>query len=338
MARFPTLPLALVLATACGAPADDVTDEVDDTDATDTEETNDTEDTEDTNDTEDTEQDEAPRIVSMIPAKDALGVLPDATIELRFNVPMDTASVEDALTSVVLGEGLTFSWPDSKRLVITPDEDMPVRSWDPEGSQGAEVDIGLGAAAMSEAGVPMDGPYWASFRVAQSYSATIRHDDALTGRVNALGEATTSAFQVGDTSGGTIYRAFATFDLEGVPEILGVRQVVYGLDITTMTGSPFESLGTLQLHAVRYAALSSAYGASTLGPATAVAKPDWNSHVLIDITDSFEAAAADRATEGDLVQFRLAFTITTDGDDGTDYAIFQKNAEGPELAVDLLVE
>ncbi len=338
MTRTTLWPLSLLLTFACASETTDATDETDDTQETD--DTEETDDTQDTNETEDTEEQvTTPSIVSMTPAKDTVGVLPDSVIEVLFSEAMDPASVEEALTSVVIGTALDFSWPEPNRLVITPLEGLPVVGYDPEG-QGAEVDIGIGAEALSLKGEPMAYPVWASFRVARSYQATLPYDDKRTGRVTSDSKTSSSSLSVGDVAGDIAYRGFLTFDLDGVPEILGVTEAALRVDMNGYAGTPWSALGALKVHGVRFAVFGpSIYDTAPLGTGVTGYEPPNSAHTYeLDVTGPFSELSGGRDAADDRAQLRLAFDTETDGMDDADVAVFLKSEDSPRLTIDVLVE
>lgn len=337
MRRFTLLPLPLLLL-AC-APSDGGDDTGSGTDTEDTNDDTDTEDTEDDTVEETEDEDVAPTVVSMSPADGAAGVLPDATLTLTFNVAMDADSVEAALTSNVLGEGYTLAWPAPDQLVITPTDPLPVDSYDPE-ALGAEVDVALSQDALSADGVPMDGPYWASFRVARSFQMTLVRETARSGRIAGSGGFTDGFVQVGDTSDNRTYRSFLTFPMDEVPTILDVEQAVLLLDLDNITGTPWASLGDFQVHPLRFdAPTDGLYGAPTLiGTVTGHIPGEAATMYNLDVTTLLEVAVADRSETDDVVQLRLAFQDATDDDSGVDGVIFALDGDGPRLVVDVRVE
>lgn len=96
-----------------------------------------------------------PRLVSVSPAQAAVSVSSRAPLRLRFNRPMDPASVERALTVTPAVPG-RFTW-DANTLVFAPSEPWPL---------GGTVTVRL-AGGRSRRGLPLLGGRTWSFTVGQ---------------------------------------------------------------------------------------------------------------------------------------------------------------------------
>lgn len=96
-----------------------------------------------------------PEVVTVFPENEARFILPTTTITVTFNMPMDRASTESAI-SLSGDPGLSYQWQDEDRtVVLEPDDNL---------SLGTEYTVNVAASASAANGEStMERPFTSSF-------------------------------------------------------------------------------------------------------------------------------------------------------------------------------
>jgi hypothetical protein len=140
-----------------------------------------------------------PNLARLLPAGGSQDVALDQALRVRFDLPMDRASVEDALSIDPPTAG-TFGWDADNEVRFSPTAPGLLR--------GITYTISLTNTARSLAGTPLDKPISWSFHTKEPYSVT---SIVAAGATIALTAAFTLAFQVpmdqADTAGKVVLHA-----------------------------------------------------------------------------------------------------------------------------------
>jgi len=272
----------------------------------------------------------SPVIVSSVPADGTRGVLPDAALVLTFSTRMDRKSVEAGYSSTDLpASAVSFEWsPGDKVLRIRPKS--PLRSAsgsDPAAVTAVTYGFEIGAGARDAAGHALE-PKRVSFSVARAITQPLHavQNRDLTGNwrgdsIYGVGECDRPATGVcmGDSlaSGEPAYKGFLTFDLRAVPpELIQISAAELKGNVSLVLGTPFTSLGTLQVEHIVF---------DTIGDAAFAAEPlperqSWSSPVSAGDVLSFDLLAPLRSdwSVRNYSQFRLEFERATDLDGAVD--------------------
>jgi hypothetical protein len=268
-----------------------------------------------------------PRVLSSSPANGARGVPSNASIEINFSEPMDTAATIAAYTSTDLpAAALTFAWRNNDSvLVLTPRQPLPVASGtDPDSVTARELRFQIGSGARDAGGTPLaPAPVSIAFttlrEIAQTFD-TVR-DRNLTG--NFRGDMVYGVFEceqqdtsvcAGDGLGATEapYRGFLTFDLAPLPKD-GIESAELSLSISAILNGPFE-LGALLVEQTSFPIIDyQAFQQNREAQLGVLATAAVVGQIL-----SLDATASVIAKAGGLGQYRLRFDSDTNSDGAPD--------------------
>jgi len=272
----------------------------------------------------------APHVLESRPAADERGIARDASIELRFSEPMDTAATESAYVSTDLpADAVELSWSEANRvLLIRPREPLVYASGAaPLAVLARSYSLQLTAAARDATGRALE-PFSLTFSTAREIVVTLPivasatssgkyRSDGTDGVGECAAAQQTVCAGVGATVGNPSYRGFATFDLVALPaERIGLSLAELNVALSVLYGTPFETLGPLLLESVSFDAVgATAFDATARGAALAITTlAALNDTASIDVLSAVQADA----TQGTRSQFRLRFTETVLDDAGPD--------------------
>ena len=273
-----------------------------------------------------------PSILNSFPADGQAGVLWNAVIEIEFDAPMDSMSVEDAYSSETLPrEFTTFEWNEDETILrIIPHEDLKIATGsDPEDVVAFEYDYAIGTSARSAAGEQLDEQLFAQFTTVRGIATTLSGKGDLTGCVKSSNESFKTIW-VGD-SGQNVsedddtnahYLAVVSFSLEDLgDDVVAFDKVELRLDQAVNAGAPYFQLKTplnksegLELYDIEYSERTwsevSEAELSKLGLLSSSAIPALSFDVSENVVADYDAQR--------LSQFVMRFTKTTNGNDKPD--------------------
>lgn len=272
-----------------------------------------------------------PVILSVSPADGAIGVENDASIVIRFSVPMDRLATQAAYQSESVPSGsVTFSWNDaSTELTVSPDAPLSYSTGDdPELVEARRVSFFISASAADADGNHLTQPHEFSFALLRQIELTLfavqdrdlsgsfRSNDTYGGGQCARDEINMCVGDVRVNGESEQYKGFISFELVDVPEAAQGLSALLSLEITAMAGNPFGGLGGLVLeHAAFDAVGIDAFSSEALGDVGLIAiAGETGTIVNADVSTAFMADELERA----LTQYRLRFEDATDDDTNSD--------------------
>lgn len=192
---------------------------------------------------------ESPSVESMMPSDGATGVRSDTTVLLSFSEPMDTASVEAALGTEMLGE-VTMSWNgEETELTVEPDNGIPYASGtSPLSVEALDFTITLSEDATDVAGNALDAAWTATFSSARRLTVALSYDPVYTGGVISSGVVQSGSGDdaiVGDHMDNLARRGFFGFSIAPLPSgILEFEDAELSAAQWLVSGDPIPSLGS----------------------------------------------------------------------------------------------
>jgi hypothetical protein len=274
-----------------------------------------------------------PSVVATMPANNAAGVKPDATIVVMFSKAMDQTSVQAAWTSADLPTAqVTFAWNAAgDTLTVTPNQPLPVAmgtGLDPSVVTPEEIAYSIAATASDTTGKPLTAALAVQFRTVRR----LRHD---VGPIDAL---TQSVFNDGTVvsppSGGVgksnftnvFSRMFASFQLPTLPTNSLLQSAVLAGPQESITGTPYAKLGNLKAQHVNFAAFDvNTFAATPLGNTIGDFSTNGTLEVkTLDVTTQVLGDYANAATRGGRSQYRLEFPLGTNNDGVRDFSFFTR--------------
>lgn len=283
-------------------------------------------------------------IVSSIPADGARGVLPDVELVIDFGRPMNIATVPGAIVSNDIPlEGAVFVWnADESSVRIALADPLTLASGDdPEQVRARCHAYRVSDAALDAAGQPIV-PSSIAFCSARQISQTLAPilDADSTGGLRSDGSAgdgacapRAGAICVGDSgfAANTEYRGFLTFDSSALAPPMVVLSAELVVGAGSITGTPFEDLGSLLVEQTSFATIDAAAFDTTglivvgaLRPTSAAA-----------LSLSGDVAPALRELRPGRLQLRLRFERATDQDGTSDHILARSRELG--MRVDYLI-
>jgi Big-like domain-containing protein len=285
-----------------------------------------------------------PRIVSSTPANGATGVPSDVVIEITFSKAMDEKLTEAAYSSAKMpSQSVTFAWRNQGTVLsIHPIVPLPYDS----GAFGAgvtalEYAFQLSTAARDLAGSSLEAPLDVTFTVQREITQVFEvvKDRNVTGNYRSddnygiLGcERVDTTICVGDSLGTGVeltYRGFLSFDVSALPAShTSISAAALDLPISFLVGTPSSGLGTLEVERVDVPSINlaamDAPGLTQVGtlPNDGVAGDVLSMNVLSSLATPFNAGR---------LQYRLHFTINTNGNLASDLVVFDWSA--PRLSL-----
>jgi hypothetical protein len=283
------------------------------------------------------------RISSSVPADGATGVRRDTSLSIAFSEPMDRASVEAAFASDSLPTAAPeFHWDSEGRLlnIVLGAPLSYATGDDPAQLAALRYEYRISSVARDLAGhsLPETRVSFSTLREIQVALSALP-DSALTGNWRSDGiYGTDSCAQagtqlcVGDSSFGpnASYRGFVSFDLSALAAArVELSGAVLGIQVASILGNPFGSLGQLVLEPAAFAAI----GPDAFQAARQAALGGVTSVVLGNVLnlDVLAAARAD-LTGGGRSQYRWLFQSASDGDASTDLLFFNRASATLQLS------
>lgn len=282
-----------------------------------------------------------PTIVSVSPASNASGVQAATNIVITFSEPMDkllTQSAYQSATAGVLPSQVQFSWnTEGTVLTVDPNADLIYdQGTNPATATARQYSYQLTNVATDLAGNPIV-PASYSFTTSRRIFQALPPLGALSGNVDAGGGVNTASGCTagepctGDSTANTQVRGFVSYDMSALPAGVQTFEAAnLNMNQTGGSGSPFATLGSVQLEHVNFATLdsASAFNATALlalgtisSDGTATVK---SRSVLAAVQDDY----ANRAARGNRTQYRLSFATATDTDGTPDVVRFAAPTAG----------
>ncbi|MGQ0508807.1 MAG: Ig-like domain-containing protein [Myxococcaceae bacterium] len=277
----------------------------------------------------------APTLTSTTPTNMGTGASRSGGITAVFSEAMDKAATQSAFAiSSPSGVTGTFTWNAAgTQMTFTPSSAF---------TYGATIQWQISATAKDLANNALGVTQQRSFRIARQGSTTLY--PSFDGYMRLLSGAYTtytsySYATVGDSSSGSSYRSFFTFDLSGLPAgTFNITEASLNLNQYTVSGTPYDTThGNIIVERTSYADKipplpSSAWDTAALKHggkcqfvlcaeftavtvSTTATAADWKIPTVTTFTD---AALADKK-----VQFRVRFSkADSDGDATSDFVYF----------------
>lgn len=268
-----------------------------------------------------------PEVVSISPEDGAAGVRPDAVITVRFSRAMEAGSVESAWRSAQLpAAAVTFGWNAAgDTLTVTPAAPLPVAEGsDPDVLEPARIAWGIDAGARDGDGVALAGELAAEFTTVRRITADLAIDDALTDSrlsSNAGAPGSTTVEYAGDTSGDVQVKLLVSFALPGLPAGAELEGATLSAEQVSASANLFNGFGDLEAFHVRFAQITSGFGAGSLGSLGIFSASGTAGARSLEVT----SAVADDLDDGVArAQFRLELPLASDGDGAYDTVQFER--------------
>lgn len=298
-----------------------------------------------------------PTVVSVSPADGATGVTSDAKIVITFSEAMDEAATEKAYTLFDLPKNdVTVGWDSAgKVLTLTPKLGLSYAMSDPAISYTLSL---KGAKDLAGNLLPA---FESSFTTLKNLTYRLLSQPTLDGEVYGTPQANPDSpeFYVGDRSDNVSVRGFVSFDLSAIPESVS-RDAVVDAELAVfkekVVGSPYTGLNEctnpefcaittpIVLEHVSYGSLldGSAYTTPTLAELGAISRIQSldSSFETADVLSAVRDDLSNRGARKKLSQYRLSFTLETNGDAVADYVVFTSGnatANQPVLTISCLV-
>lgn len=252
----------------------------------------------------------APTLAQVSPASDSL-VEEGFSFTLAFSEPMDTASVEGALSLPAAASSLQWNLEHTE-LTVGLDVSYPTGT-DPSDVPLTSLDISIGTGATDKVGNALESP--ANVKYVLRYkriTATIPYDVDLSGNwLQSGGRGTWFATGERSTDDTTTNRGFATFSIAGLPSGIEIEQAELRSEIEAVIGDPFGKLGSVLIDDVIYDTIdSTAFAAPGTQLGTFIPTsptPVAGAAVVLDITSVLADDYAHRAARNFRTQFRIRF-------------------------------
>jgi hypothetical protein len=304
-----------------------------------------------------------PSITSSVPQNNVSGVASTVAIRIRFNAPMNRLSVQSAFSAtkdaLVVSPPKTtleadaaqaapppinqvpvsgsFAWPDSRTLIFTPAQALPLGAW---------VTVKVNQTAKDSSYRPLTQEFVLKFRVHRQYSKRVRSNPDLDGEVRKYGLDNTvhnGAFiRIGDRERNpeSSY-GFLSFDLSSLPSSAIIARATLNYKVLTISGDPVNFLGGLAAYGVNYGdTLDGSDYLSTADdwcgdpgghflyrcPLAHVPLMGWNQ---VNITPAVQYDMANRSASGNRSQIRMGFYFVW-GNPGIEDFIDIAPAEHPD--------
>jgi Bacterial Ig-like domain len=192
-------------------------------------------------------QNDAPYVLSGLPADSAIGVAVDANIVLHFSESMDKASVQAAF-NLSTGNCGVFAWNgDATQMTFNPCND-----W----AYGTVVNVELQDSAADALGLGMEDDFESSFRVLRKITTKIYGNAELDGHVYYGGYVSPNAQPIIVSRQA---RGFVSFDLSELPQdLVKIESAsVHVRQWDSMIGAYGPKTGNLMIQSVSYGVLDS---------------------------------------------------------------------------------
>jgi hypothetical protein len=282
----------------------------------------------------------APTIVAMQPENGAIGVRADVKVVIEFSEPMDQLSVQNSIDTSELG-GVSFEWKDdSSTLVVLPDEPLEyAEGADPEETAALQYAVTIGVGARDEAGNAIEVGAQTIFKTLKSISNTLPRYNAFTGAGTPGGVITDADdfLYVGDDDAqaeASSYRGYMSIDFSGLPStaVEIVSATLRGAQLAEF-GAPYAALGNgsglLLEHGVFTLGTqqqdSAAFNMTPLSLVGDFANTG-DTALSIDVTAEAQDDLQNRASRGDLSQYRARFDTFTNLDDTADFVLLDRES------------
>lgn len=269
----------------------------------------------------------APSVASSLPAAGETGVARTANIRVTFSEPMDKAATQAAFAITVpagFGAG-TFSWS----------ADGTTMTFNPAGtfSYGGQVSWRVTNAATDLAGNALSAQVSRSFSVIKQGTLVLNSVAASDGYIRTVAPEvwpTNTTLHVGEIGDGAHVRSFLTFNLSALPaSTVRITLAAIYLSQMQLKGDPAGALGgPAKLERVNYGEsldladynISRYTSFNDSVDFTIGAVDGWrsNSQVALGVWADFQ----NRASRGNLTQFRLRYPNNTSGPDAINYVSF----------------
>ena len=276
-----------------------------------------------------------PRIIDALPADGEAGVREDAKIVITFSEPMDQAATETAYESPDISAGeVTMEWNAAGDvLTITPNAPLPYANAGDRAVAALEFAYKINTSATDLAGNPLAADPEYHFTTARRCTRALEPVASLTGLVSSNGYDATNDIIVGDGSANQEYRGFLTLDMSKLPDgILEFESAKLHVDQESITGTPYLSLGSVQLHEADFATLDmTAFNAASLNNLGVLASEKRLDTKSVDVVRTLAADYSQRTSLGDLSQFRLQFSTPISFDSAADNAHFDLTTLGMDV-------
>ena len=273
---------------------------------------------------------EGPAVVSVTPADGASGVRPGANIKIVFDRAMDTDSVEAAWSSELLPAGaVSFSWnPAGDTLTVDPDAPLPVAEGDgadPDAVEAEVISFAIGTGAAAADGGQLESALAVDFTTIRRLTFEVAYYNLLTDSMAGTTQPSTGpdTEYAGDTNGNQQVKIVVSFQLPDVVAGAELEQAVLSASQTSATTNIFSVLGDLEAVHVRFAQLTSAFAAASLGSVGIFSAAGGAGNRSLEVT----GAVADDLDDGvAYAQFRLEFPMASDSDGLYDTAQFSRSS------------
>ncbi len=299
-----------------------------------------------------------PKILSVSPSNNKSGVVNNTNIVIKFSEPMNKASGQAAYQSSTSGikpSEVSFNWNAAgTTLTINPNSNLKYRAITNLLTPAFTYIYNITNTATDLAGNSLANPQTVKFKTLRSMTHTlfsvIDADIRSDGKVGACGivSQTLGFACIGDSGavGNADYKAFFGFNIVSLPnninKIVSAKFSAYQRNVT---GDPYGSI--MQKIIIEHVDFGTTikfndFNTNTLHTAAVFSTNVTPGYKTEDVTISLKDDYAKRASRGNRSQYRLRFSVPTDGDGNTDVAYFHTKeqtgtSKDPKLVIIYLV-
>jgi len=265
---------------------------------------------------------------------------------ITFSAPMDRVATQAAFQSADLPPCSTVLTWDAAGTVLTVTPNAPLAyatGPDPATVMAKRYDILVTTAAVDVNGVHLAATFQSSFRTRRQIQQRI---DTIVGDLTGSvfdGVGDSASLGLGDTFQNGTFKGLITFDITALPSGVQLEAATLKLFLDGASGFPLPSLGPILVDQVTFANRLEAFNAvarRSLG-ALPVRTNDDSGFKVIEVLAAVMDDQANRATLGNLTQYRLSTTVTTNNNSNPDVWTFEDLpafSRSPEIDVDYSLE
>ena len=278
---------------------------------------------------------DGPYVVSTLPANGAKAVKSDANVVVKFDRPMDTASVIAAYSSVELAaDKVTFEWNgNDTELTIKPKAPLAYAAGAAD-VVAKSYAIEISTAAKDKAGLSLLKVHASSFATARRITTNVPMTSVMTGRALSNNTFSSSNLGAGDImtgDGEREARAVFTFLFSAVlPDGADIEKATLLAAVSKIDGTPDASLGAVTAEQIFYSTGLEGFAAEPVaGVPTSLTLvflgQDEPSYRKADVTAMFMDDVANRIARSDRTQYRLRYTNGQNNDAAADLVTYDKS-------------
>jgi hypothetical protein len=285
-----------------------------------------------------------PTVLSTIPADAAKGVKSDIAVVVQFDRAMDTSSVASAYVSLSLpSNAVALAWNASEdELTVTPNAPLGYSAGGPAvGAYGYGFTISK--SAKDKSGQPLAEDFALGFSTLRRVTELMPMTAPLTGRALSSGTFSSSTLAMGDVMISGVERegrALFTFVVASLPDAAEIEKATLRADVASYEGAPEDQLGWASVAHIFYDVGTEGFAAEPRSVTNATLTSGLNGNPnrrSADVTAMVKDDLANRVARADRSQYRMRYETSTNANNQTDMAFFNK-ASGSSLAVTYLLE